>query len=296
MLSLTILTASLNHGQYIGEAVDSVVLRDGIRREHFVIDGDSTDETHAELARRPGLDLRIRPGLDSHEALNHGLSLATGDIIGVLNSDDRYEPGILDEVIDFFTANPDVEAAASTMRFFTGRGPAEREVGRTAHVPARDMLLEITFGNPGFNSWFFRRRMLDRLGGFRPHYRFSADRDLLLRLLAATSPGVLPQLGYHYRVHTESRTMDPRMTNRERITREHVRLAADHVRHVWQHDPAGQAVLRDWHAVEAFKLVLRTAGRPDRAWWDALTGTPWLHLPAGLRRRRDWQRRAAAGG
>ena len=77
-VTLTLMTASLNHGCFIGAAMDSVRPRPGIAYEHLVIDGNSHDETAQVLAARPRLDVRVMPGLDSHEALNYALGIAHG--------------------------------------------------------------------------------------------------------------------------------------------------------------------------------------------------------------------------
>jgi glycosyltransferase involved in cell wall biosynthesis len=287
---LTVITASLNHGSFIGAAVDSVRVRPGITYEHLVIDGDSTDETALVLAERPHLDVRVMPGLDSHEALNFALGIARGEIIGMLNSDDRYAPGALDDVVDFFAANPLVEAVCAGMRFFTAEHDVERETGRFLHLTGEDMRLELTFGNPGFNSWFFRAGLLRRLGGFRVYYRFAADRDLLLRLFAVTTPKALPKIVYNYRIHIGSRTMDPRGTNKYAMIMEHLQLIREQSAQIWASDRGMLALLADWEALERLKLFVRALRYRNLSLWRTFVGTPWRRVPAALALRRRWLR------
>jgi glycosyltransferase involved in cell wall biosynthesis len=287
---LTVITPSLNHGRFIGAAVNSAQVRPDIGLEHLVIDGGSTDETAQVLSQRPHLDVRVMPGLDSHEALNHALGIARGEVVGILNADDRYDAGALDDVVDFFAANPRVEAVCGGMRFFIDEAGVERETGRFAHVTGRDMRLELTFGNPGFNSWFFRAALLRRLGGFRAYYRFAADRDLLLRLYALTMPEVLPRLVYHYRVHIGSRTMDPRGTNRQAMIMDHLQLVREQSAQVWPHDRAMLTMLTDWGALERLKLFLRALRYRKLPVWRTFAATPWRRVPMALHQRRRWLR------
>ena len=289
-IRLSFLTPSLNHGRFVGSAVDSAKPPADITSEHLIIDGGSSDETAQVLAERQHLRVYFKPGLDSHEALNLGLSLARGDVIGFLNADDRYETAALGAVMELFAANPGVQAVCGGMRFFSEECGAEKEIRTFSHMDGQDMALELTFGNPGFNSWFIRRDLLVQLGGFRTTYRFAADRDLLLRLYAISKPMVLPQIAYHYRVHEGSRTMDPRGTNREAMAREAVAIVRDQLAEIWDENPRMRTMMARWAALEQFKLVLRAVSqRSDTLLSDAVA-TNWLSLPIGLYLRRRWLR------
>lgn len=289
-LALTVITASLNHGRFIGAALDSARPRPGITHEHIVIDGNSTDETAQVLASRSRLDAYVMPGLDSHEALNYALGIAHGEVIGMLNADDRYDDGALNDVVDFFAANPRVEAVCGGMRFFREEAGEEQETGRFLHTTGGNLRLELTFGNPGFNSWFFRASLLRRLGGFRTQYRFAADRDLLLRLYALTTPVALPRIVYHYRVHEGSRTMDPRGTNRRAMILDHLQLVEEQSAQTWGHDRTMLAMLADWGALERFKLVVRALRYGESPVWPTILATPWHRVPTALFLRRRWLR------
>lgn len=261
MVYLTIVTPSFNHGDFIDRAIDSVTARDSHAVEHIVVDGGSQDGTLETLSRR-GIDRRVCPGLTSHQAINLGIGEAKGEIIGVLNTDDCYEPGGLDEIIAFFRSHPGVDVVCGGMRFFEEEIPgAERELARRGHLSGDAMLLELTFGAPGFNSWFFRRNLLERLGELDPAWDFAADRDLLLRLMRCTRPTVLDRLIYHYRVHGRSRTMRPDRNNLRAITAEHVRLAQCHLP-FWANHPTAGKILAAWWSFEWLKLKI-LGGSPE---------------------------------
>lgn len=294
--TLTVVTPSLNHGAFIGAAIDSARPTGDYRFEHIVVDAASTDDTHAALAARPHLTVLVRPELDSHEALNFALTMAHGDVIGFLNADDRYEPGILDAVMAHFAANPETMLLCGGMRVFIGLDGRENDDEMFQHLEGADMRLELTFGNPGFNSWFFRRSLLLDLEGFRTRYRFAADRDLLLRAYARAKPVPLRQLAYHYRKHEGSRTMDPRGTNRHAMIMDHLAIIATQLTELWTEDPAMRRLLIEWDALERLKLFVRAMRYDQRRAPGALLCVPWPLVPVALYRRSRWLRILRNGG
>lgn len=291
---LTVITPSLNHGRFIGGAVRSAGVQAGVAFEHIVVDAASIDETAAVLAEFPHLQVHVCPGMDSHAALNHALGCARGEVVGFLNADDRYEPGALDAVLAAFAADPSVEMLCGGMRIFADAPEGEAVIARFDHTGPRDMPLELTFGNPGFNSWFFRRGLLDRLGGFQVRYSFGADRDLLLRAYALTRPKALARLVYHYRTHQGSRTMDPRGTNRAAMVADHLAMiAAQRAAGIWRADATMRAMLDRWEALERFKCVVRST---PATVLRAVLQTPWPLVPQALLLRRRWLRILRRGG
>jgi glycosyltransferase involved in cell wall biosynthesis len=95
---ISVVTPSFNQGEFIARTIDSVLAQDYPNLEHIVVDGMSTDDTPAILARYPHLRVLREPDGGQSEAINKGFRLATGDIFCFLNSDDTYLPGTLDRV------------------------------------------------------------------------------------------------------------------------------------------------------------------------------------------------------
>src|SRR5580658_3296860 len=112
---LSIVTPSFNQAQFIEATLRSVKSQHYPALEHIVVDGASTDST-VEILKRfaamPGWEhLRWISEEDrgQSDAINKGFRMATGDIIGWLNSDDRYRPGCFRAVVEAFKANPDID-------------------------------------------------------------------------------------------------------------------------------------------------------------------------------------------
>jgi glycosyltransferase involved in cell wall biosynthesis len=289
-LKLTVVTPSLNYGRFVGRAIDSVGMQPGTDYQHIVVDGGSTDETLQVLSKRPGLSVHVQPGLDSHAAMNYALHLAQGDIVGFLNTDDFYEPSGVQAALAYFAEHPETQMLCGTMRVFHENNGAETLVSLFPHTDPANMALELTIGNPGFNSWFFRRSLLLQLQGFRTCFNFAADRDFLLRGYALAPPAVIPELVYHYRVHQASRTMDPRGTNRPAMIMDHITLIRDQMQKTWSGNPAMLSLLAHWDALERFKLVHRAVCFRGVSFWQSVLQTPWPRVPKALALRQRWLR------
>src|ERR1700679_4321961 len=99
---ITIITPSYNQAAYIEQTIQSVLRQDYARGEHIVMHGGSTDGTVDILNRYPHLIWRSEKDRGQADALNKGLALAKGDIIGWINSDDYYQEDIFSSVVEHF--------------------------------------------------------------------------------------------------------------------------------------------------------------------------------------------------
>src|ERR1700730_6704068 len=95
-----VVTPSLNQGQYIGYAILSVLQQGYENFEHIVVDGCSRDNTLEVLRRYPHLRSISEPDKCQSDALNKGVRMATGDLVGWLNSDGYYFPGALKTIAE----------------------------------------------------------------------------------------------------------------------------------------------------------------------------------------------------
>ena len=89
---ITIITPSLNRAKFIEEAIKSVLNQDYPPVEHIIMDGGSTDGTLDILNSYSHLTVISQPDHGMYDAINKGIRMAKGNIIGIRNSDDYYEP------------------------------------------------------------------------------------------------------------------------------------------------------------------------------------------------------------
>ena len=267
---ITVITPVLNRADMIETAIESVQAQDYPDVEHIVMDGGSTDGTLERLTRHSHLKVVSEPDRGSHHAMNKGIALATGSIIGFLNSDDAYASGIFHVVARHIAERRGVAVTGKCFlsSLITGLGSAADAELCHAEVPDW-YFLETLYATPGFNSYFFARHVLAELRGVDECYDIAADRDFLIRMiLAHYQPTFLDLPGYCYRRHEGSRTLGGQSQTGERILAEHRTIATRHLT-VSALSVEKRRALLQWRAWETARLLrhYQHGGR----WVDAVS-------------------------
>lgn len=203
----SIVTPCLNRADTIERAIESVLAQNHPSVEHIVIDGGSTDGTLEVLARYPHLRVLSEPDRNLYDAINKGLRLATGEVVGLLNSDDLYAPGAFAAVAQIFS-DPTEEMAIGGAEIFALRDGRETVLRRFAAVRAIGLSEANVIGNVTLiNSCFWRRSLFMRIGSFDDRFPLAADKDFWMRLvLASPAHRLLPRVLYRYFSHSGSLT------------------------------------------------------------------------------------------
>lgn len=176
---------SYNQGQFIREALDSILSQDIPDLELIVMDGGSNDGT-VEILRSYGNQLTFTSGPDDGQswAINEGMRRTTSPIVCWLNSDDIFRPGAIAAVLEAFESDPDLE-------FVTGGGRNVEEdgslIGDVGAQPAR--LWELIHHRNFFNqpSCFMKRQLWFDVGGLNEDLDYVMDWDLWIRFGCAKS-------------------------------------------------------------------------------------------------------------
>lgn len=100
-MNFTIITPSLNYGRYLGQCLASVADQTSVTIEHLVVDGGSTDDSAAIVARFPHVKWSQEADKGMSDAINKGFERASGDWVMWLNADDRLEPEALAKVLPY---------------------------------------------------------------------------------------------------------------------------------------------------------------------------------------------------
>lgn len=208
---ISVITPSYNQAGFIEETIQSVLqqsLDSGL--EYIVMDGGSDDGTLDILKKYPD-SLRWYSEKDrgQSDAINKGISLSSGEIIGWLNSDDLYFPGALQKVSDYFSAHPDCRWLYGKCRIIDEQGLEIRKwltwyknrVARKFYYPA--LLLENFISQP---SVFFRRSAFEATGPLELELPLAMDYDLWLRMSKLGPPGILHDYLSCFRVHDQAKS------------------------------------------------------------------------------------------
>lgn len=108
MPKISIVTPSFNSDKYIEDCIQSVLNQNYPNFEHIIIDGGSTDGTIEILKKYPHLKWISEPDEGQSDAINKGIKLASGDILGWQNSDDYYLPSVFNKVYRVFDERIDI--------------------------------------------------------------------------------------------------------------------------------------------------------------------------------------------
>jgi len=104
-MKISIITPSLNQGRFLKECIESVLCQNYENFEHIIIDACSTDNTLDVLSKYHHLIWISEKDKGQSDALNKGLDMASGDIIGWLNADDYYCPDTFNKISKIFNNN-----------------------------------------------------------------------------------------------------------------------------------------------------------------------------------------------
>jgi len=182
-LKITVITVCYNSAATIADALQSVADQSWPCVEHIVIDGASTDGTLAVIDRyRDGLVKVVsEPDAGIYDAMNKGLRLATGDLVGFLNADDMLaEPDTLAFIAQAGQTAPQADAVYGDLIYVDKDRPerAFRYWRSEAFKPSR-----LGFGwMPPHPTLYVRLPVMRALGGFDTGFRIAADYDFVLRL------------------------------------------------------------------------------------------------------------------
>jgi glycosyltransferase involved in cell wall biosynthesis len=230
-MDVSLITPTFNRSAMLREAVASVVAPPGMSIEHWIIDGNSTDDTLLWLREAPGIQWMSEPDRGLYDALNKGLSRAKGEIIGFLNSDDLLMADALPSVVETFT-DPKIDVVTGHVEFFSGAESGDRKSLRVmdAESALKLDLRNVLRGSPNINARFFRRSFVERVGEFDLAYSIAADREWLLRAaLLDPTQRILNRVVYRYREHGDSLTVHATSRNVTRYRSEHAALAEKHL-------------------------------------------------------------------
>ena len=187
-MKISIITACYNNAPTIQSSIDSLHSQTYKDIEYIVIDGSSTDGTQAILQSNSSIITKFISESDSgiYDALNKGIALSTGDIIGFLHADDTFaSPSILEKVASTFAQNPSAWAVYGDLRFVS-QNDTSKVIRNWKSKPFRKELLSRGW-MPAHPTLFLRREIYEKFGSFNTSYRIAADYDFILRIFSQPS-------------------------------------------------------------------------------------------------------------
>jgi glycosyltransferase involved in cell wall biosynthesis len=206
-VKISIITATYNSTNTIQGAIDSVRNQDYSNIEHIIIDGESSDSTIDILQNNKSSLTTWISEKDAgiYDALNKGIRLATGDVVGILHSDDEFESSkTITKVADEFTRDSKIDACYGDLQY-VDQTNTDRVI---RNWKSCDYKPELFYRGwmPAHPTFFLKRSLFVKNGFYNLDFFTAADYELMLRMMVKhkISSAYIPEVLVKMRVGGQS--------------------------------------------------------------------------------------------
>ena len=183
-MKISIITVSYNSENFIESCINSLINQSYKNIEYITIDGLSTDNTLKIIKKYSKYISAIisEPDKGIYDAMNKGIKIAKGEIIGFLHSDDLYtNNNVLSKVADIFRENPSLDACYADLMYVK-----QSDTSRIVRYWESSKFVLGSFSkgwSPPHPTFFVRRSVYERFGDFNLNYPIVSDVELMMRFL-----------------------------------------------------------------------------------------------------------------
>jgi len=182
-MKISLITVTYNSEKYLEDCIISVIKQNYKNIQHIIVDGKSTDSTISIIERySPYISHWISEKDNGmYDAINKGMQIATGDVIGLLNSDDLLaSPGVISAIAKCFEENK-VDSLYGDLEYVDQHNPEKvLRLWKGQNYKRK----RFKFGwMPAHPTFYFKRELIDRFGGYESHYFTAADYEFMARYL-----------------------------------------------------------------------------------------------------------------
>lgn len=182
-MKVTIITVTYNAATYLQDCIDSVVGQTYPDIEHIVIDGLSTDGTVDIIKKYDNHITKWVTEKDGsmYDAINKGMQLATGDVMGILNSDDILASNkVIASIVQCFNENK-VDSLYGDLEY-VDQQKTDKVIRHWKGLPYKRYRFKYGW-MPAHPTFYFKRSLLKELGGYQTHYFTASDYEFMARYL-----------------------------------------------------------------------------------------------------------------
>lgn len=207
---ISIVTPSLNQGDFIEFTIQSVLSQDYPNLDYIVADGGSTDQTLSILNKfNKQITWVSEKDKGQTDAINKGFQLATGKIFAYLNADDILLPGSLNRVANIFVEHPETMWLTGRCRIIGANGKNVRRAiylykNFLLYLPSYRLLLVTNYISQPATFW--RKELVNRCGFFDTNLNYVMDYEYWLRIWKIASPYIYHQDIAGFRIQRNSKT------------------------------------------------------------------------------------------
>lgn len=182
-MKITLITPSYNSAATIGRTIDSVISQNYADLEYIIIDGGSKDNTAGIVAGYQDeitINFISEPDRGIYDAMNKGIKLAAGDVIGILNSDDIFFDGNVLSAVAAAFRNQEAEAVYGDIKYFSNDENKTSRYWKTGEYAPGKLNNGWIIPHPAL---FVRKSVYDRCGLYNTDFKIAGDYEFILRIL-----------------------------------------------------------------------------------------------------------------
>ncbi len=182
-MKVSLITVTFNSEKYLSHCIESVQMQGYKNIEHIIIDGKSADGTVSIIKKYESKISKwiSEPDRGMYDAINKGIAMATGDIVGILNSDDMLvSDDVIENIVNTFNKE-NVDSVYGDLQY-VDKEDTER-IFRTWKGKKYDRNLFRHGWMPGHPTFYVKRALIAQYGGYENHYFTAADYEFMARYL-----------------------------------------------------------------------------------------------------------------
>jgi glycosyltransferase involved in cell wall biosynthesis len=178
---ISIITAAYNSAATIEDTLKSVADQEYGHIEHIVVDGQSADETENIVKKFPAVRFFSEKDNGLYDAINKGIRISTGEIVGILNSDDFFpDPQVITKIAEAFQ-NSEIDAVYGNIAFVR---PGNLKKIIRFYQSGKFKPSKFKYGYmPAHPSFYARKSCFEKYGYYHTDYQIAADYELLMRFI-----------------------------------------------------------------------------------------------------------------
>uniref|UniRef100_A0AB33JF59 Glycosyltransferase family 2 protein n=1 Tax=Prevotella sp. GTC17262 TaxID=3236797 RepID=A0AB33JF59_9BACT len=184
-MKISIITATFNSERTLSDTIESVLKQTYSDIEYLIIDGGSTDSTvdiikHYRASFQGKLRWISEKDNGIYDAMNKGIKMSTGDVVGILNSDDYFTSTTVVEAFAKEFGDKAIDAVYGDVHFIR-EGVPDKIIRYYSSAMFRPSLLRFGF-MPAHPSFYVRREVFDRVGWYKTDYKIGSDFEMMVRM------------------------------------------------------------------------------------------------------------------
>ncbi|MFV0468375.1 MAG: glycosyltransferase family 2 protein [Dysgonomonas sp.] len=185
-MKISLITATFNSGMTVRDTIESVLKQTYSDIEYILVDGKSSDNTMDIIKEyEPAFEGRMKwisePDCGLYDAMNKGIRMSSGDIVGIINSDDFYLENNILSIINETFEDQSIQAVFGDVRFVY---PSNLDKTIRYYSSKRFTPKQFRFGfMPAHPTFFTYKKYFDEFGYYNTNYKIASDYELLIRFL-----------------------------------------------------------------------------------------------------------------